>query len=186
MPHRSDEAGSGAAPVPSATDEHGGERLPLNPTVERLTRWLALGGGILMLLAIVITLVSVAGRYLLNAPLPGDYEAVEMLAAVGIFFFLPYTHATGSNIVVRFFTERLPRHGQRVLDFAHEVIFTLVAALMVWRLFVGFADKLHTGESSMLLRVPYWWSYGLAVAALTMLGVVCTARLLAGARALRP
>jgi len=166
-------------------DEYEGERLDINPLIERLTLWLALGGGALMLGAIAVTLISVAGRYGLNAPLPGDFELVEMIAALGIFFFFPYAHATNSNIVVRFFTDGMALRRKQILDLVHDVIFTAVAALIAWRLAIGLADKFHTGESTMLVRIPYWWSYGFAVASMILLCIVCIARLHAGVRAMR-
>jgi TRAP-type C4-dicarboxylate transport system permease small subunit len=162
----------------------GGE-LAVYPPIERLTRWLALIGGLLMLAAIALTMISVAGRYLFNAPLPGDYESIEIICAVGIFLFFPYTHATGGNIVVRFFTASFARRYRIVLDLLHDVIFTGIAALLAWRLAIGLADKFHSGESTMLVRIPYWWSYSFAVASMALLCVVCLARLAAGVRALR-
>lgn len=179
---RAERAPHGALP---AADEHAGENIPINPQIEQITRWLALVGGALMCLAIVITLISVVGRYLFNAPLPGDYESVEMIAAVGIFLFFPYTHATGSNIVVRFFTSGMSGRRKLLLDMLHDVIFTTIAVLLAWRLSIGFADKFASGESTMLIRLPYWWSFGFAVLSMILLAVVCIARLVSGFRILR-
>jgi TRAP-type C4-dicarboxylate transport system permease small subunit len=184
MAHTPDGAEGAARRAPPA-DEYEGEHLPINRTIEALTRGLALVGGTLLLLTIAITLISVVGRYGFNEPLPGDYESVEMIAAVAIFLFFPYTHATNSNIVVRFFTDGLSARKQRILDLIHDVIFTLVAGLLVWRLAIGFAEKFHSGESTMLVRIPFWWSYTFAVASMILLCLVCVARLFAGVRALR-
>jgi len=179
------EGAAGEPPHPPPASEHDGEQLPINPAIEWLTRWLALIGGVLMLLAIAITLISVIGRYGFNAPLPGDYESVEMIAAVGIFLFFPHAHATNSNIVVKFFTAGMSARHQRILDIGHDVIFMLVAALLAWRLAIGFAEKFHTGESTMLVRIPYWWSYSFAVVSMALLSIVCIARLVAAVRTLR-
>lgn len=172
------------APRADEYDEHG-DALAINPIIVWITRLLAIGGGVLMLAAIMITLVSVVGRYGFSAPLPGDYEMVELVCAVGIFLFFPYAHATSSNIVVKFFTVKLPERNRRTLDLVHEFVFTAVAALLAWRLGIGFVEKFHSGESTMLIRVPYWWSYSFAVASLILLCVVCIARLIASIRMLR-
>jgi TRAP-type C4-dicarboxylate transport system permease small subunit len=168
-------------------DDHGShaERLTINPTIERLTRWLALAGGVIMLAAIAVTLASVIGRYGFSAPVPGDYELIELICAVGIFLFFPYAHATSSNIVVEFFTVRFPERHKRVLDLIHDLIFMAVAGLLAWRLGIGLAQKFQSGESTMLIRVPFWWSYSIAVASMGLLCVVCIARVVAGVRALR-
>lgn len=172
---------------PPPADELGGhgDRLPINPTIEWLTRWLAIVGGALMLVAIGITLVSVAGRYGFGAPVPGDYEIVEQICAVGTFLFFPYAHATGSNIVVEFFTLKMPARRRLALDLMHDVIFTCVAALLTWRLSIGLADKYITAANTALIRVPFWWSYSFAVASMALLCIVCVARIAAATRALR-
>jgi len=182
---RDTDGAEGAAGRAPPADEYEGDAPLIDASIVTLTRWLALAGGVLLLAAVAITLVSVAGRYGFNTPVTGDYELVETIAAVGIFFFFPYTHATNSNIVVRFFTDGMATRGKRLLDLAHDAIFTVVAALLAWRLTVGLADKFHTGESTMLVRIPYWWPYGFAVTSLVLLCIVCIARLLAAARALR-
>jgi len=176
-------ANSHAPPV----DDHGalGERLTINPIIERFTRWLALAGGVIMLFAIAVTIVSVVGRYGFGAPVPGDYEMVELVCAVGVFLFFPYAHATSSNIVVEFFTVKLPVRYKRVLDLVHDVLFAAVAALIAWRLAIGLTQKFQSGESTMLIRIPFWWSYSFAVAAMIVLCIVCIARIFAGLRTLR-
>jgi TRAP-type C4-dicarboxylate transport system permease small subunit len=168
-------------------DEHSGgaERLVINPAIERCTRWLALVGGGIMLIAIAITIVSVVGRYAFGAPVPGDYELIELICAIGIFLFFPYAHASGSNIVVEFFTVRIGERRKRMLDLAHEIVFAGVAALLAWRLAIGLEQKFTSGESTMLIRVPFWWPYSFAVASMALLCVVCVARIFAGLKALR-
>jgi TRAP-type C4-dicarboxylate transport system permease small subunit len=162
--------------------EHGAS---VGGAIERLTGWLALVGGALLLFTIGITLVSVAGRYLLGKPVPGDYELVELTCGVAIFLFFPYTHATGANISALFFTSGLPLRLQRGLDLVHDVVFALVAAMLTWRLTAGLLEKYAAGESSMLIRIPLWWAFSFAVASMALLTIVCLARIAVGFKALR-
>jgi TRAP-type C4-dicarboxylate transport system permease small subunit len=186
MTRETDGAERGARRAPPG-DDHGGhgERLTINPTIETLTRWLALAGGVIMVLAIAVTLVSVIGRYGFATPVPGDYEMIELVCAVGIFLFFPYAHATSSNIVVEFFTVKFPERSKRLLDLVHDMIFAAVAALLAWRLGIGLVQKFESGESTMLIRIPFWWSYSVAVASMALLCLVCIARVVAGVRTLR-
>jgi TRAP-type C4-dicarboxylate transport system permease small subunit len=178
-------------PVPAAGNggrAPGGARAagpPAAPAIERLTRALALAGGVLLLVAVAITLVSVAGRYGFSQPVPGDYELVELICAVAVFLFFPYTHAVGGNISALFFTSGLPDRYQRVLDLTHEVLFALIAALLTWRLTVGLVDKFTAGEASILIRIPLWWAFSFAVLSVALLTVVCLWRIAAGIGALR-
>ncbi len=169
--------------APRSEGHEGG--LALGGPLERLTRALALMGGALLILAIVITLVSVAGRYAFARPVPGDYELIEIICAVAVFLFFPYTQATGSNISAKFFTSGLPERHQRALDVANDVIFSLVAALLTWRLADGLENKFTTGDTTILIRIPIWWAYVVAVLSMALLTVVCACRVAAGLRTLR-
>jgi len=84
--------------------------------LERATRALALAGGFLLVGVLLMTVTSVAGRYLFNAPIPGDYEITELVCGVAVFAFLPYCQLHHANIVVEFFTSRVSRRWKRALD----------------------------------------------------------------------
>ena len=90
------------SPAPPLPDDAIGAGL------ERLSRGFALAGGVLLIGVMVMTVISVFGRYLLNAPIPGDYEITELACGVAVFAFFPYCHTRNGNIVVEFFTERMP------------------------------------------------------------------------------
>jgi TRAP-type C4-dicarboxylate transport system permease small subunit len=157
----------------------------LRDTLEAATRALALAGGALLLVAIAITLVSVIGRYAFDAPVPGDYELVELTCAIGIFLFFPYTHAVDGNIVAEFFTAGLSERHQRVLDVGNDIVFALVAMLLTWRLGAGFLDKYTSGDTTILIQLPLWWGYAVAVLSLALLTIVCLLRVVVGVGALR-
>jgi TRAP-type C4-dicarboxylate transport system permease small subunit len=157
----------------------------MSRALEAVTRWLALVGGVFLVVATVITLVSVIGRYAFGAPVPGDYELVEVTCAIGVFLFFPYTHAVGGNITAEFFTARLPERWRGILDTANDVIFTLVAAVLAWRLVVGLVEKFASGETTILIGIPLWWAYSVAVLSMFLLAIVCLMRVVAGIGALR-
>ena len=153
--------------------------------LERVTRVLALAGGVLLLVAVVLSVTSISGRYVFSAPVPGDYELVELICAVAVFLFFPYTHSIGGNLTAEFFTSGLPRRWRIALDIIHDTIFALVAALLAWRLGSGMLDKMDNGDSSLLLQIPLWWPYTVAVACMWLLSVVSLWRVFAGIGALR-
>ena len=183
-------ASGGAAPNDHGGGHHGGENLPLSlapggALLERLTRLLALAGGVLLLFAIVLTLFSVAGRYLFGKPVPGDYELVEIACGVAVFLFFPFTHAVGSNITAEFFTSGLPLKSRRALDILHDAVFFLLGILLTWRITHAFEEKFTSGETSILIGVPLWWAYGVGVFSLALLTLVCLLRVFAGVNALK-
>jgi TRAP-type C4-dicarboxylate transport system permease small subunit len=153
--------------------------------LERVTRFLALVGGTLLLASVVLSIVSITGRYTVSLPVPGDYELVELICAVAVFLFFPYTHSIGGNLTAEFFTSGLPRRWQAALDVVHDAIFALIAALLAWRLGGGMVDKFDNGDSSILLQIPLWWPYTVAVACMWLLCIVSLWRAAAGIGVLR-
>ena len=97
----------------------------MSKALQAVTRALALTGGVLLMAAAALTVVSVIGRYAFGAPVPGDYELVEIGCAVGVFLFFPYTHAVDGNISAEFFTAGLPARARRALDLGNDVVFTI-------------------------------------------------------------
>ena len=151
----------------------------------RVTEWLAVCGGALILVVMVITVISVTGRALLGRPVVGDYEITELACGIAVFLFFPYTQVTHGNIVAEFFTARLSRRNQSRLELIHTAIFAGFAAFLCWRMILGGFDKYHSLATSMLLGLPVWISYAAGVLALGLLTVVCiwiVARLVAAER----
>ena len=53
------------------------------------------------------------------------------------------------------------------------VVFTLVAAVITWRLAAGGLTAWDRAKKSMFLQLPEWWGYALGVAAAVLWVVVC-------------
>ena len=147
----------------------------MNPDgrLERLTRAVALAGGLLLVGVMGMTVVSVVGRYLFNAPVPGDYEITELAIGIAVFAFFPYCHITNANIVVELFTGRMPPRIRTALDTVHNITFAIVAGLITWRLFIGATHKLDDGETTVFLGIPVHWAYFSALLGAGLLTVVC-------------
>ena len=149
----------------------------LNRWLERLARAVALAGGLLLVGVMGMTVVSVLGRYLFNAPVPGDYEITELAIGIAVFAFFPYCHITNANIVVELFTGRMPPRFKAALDAVHNITFAIVAGLIAWRLFVGGMHKFDDGETTMFLGIPIHWAYFSAVFGASLLTAVCILQL---------
>ncbi len=162
--------GSGAGPENPAS---GAAESPLDIRFERASRTLALAGGLLLIGVMAMTVISVIGRYLFNAPIPGDYEITELVCGVAVFAFFPYCHARNANIVVEFFTAGLPPRHKTLLDTVHNVVFTAVAGLIAWRLLVGGLHKLRDGETTLFLDIPIYLGYFPALLGAGLLTAVC-------------
>ncbi len=168
--------------------ESGGARPtdPLGRVLYRITEAVAVFGGLVLVALTAITVWSIIGRQIAGTdwlrgipafswagPVTGDFELVEIGCAVAVFAFLPYCQIVGGNVLVDFFTAKAGRRLKAFLAAVGDGLFTAIAAVLTWRLVLG-AEDLHSyNETTMVLRVPVWWGYVPAVAAMVLLTTVC-------------
>jgi TRAP-type C4-dicarboxylate transport system permease small subunit len=139
----------------------------------RVSRAVALAGGTVLALMAAMIAVSVTGRSLLRAPIPGDFELVEIGLSVVVFATLPYCQIARANVIVDFFLDRAPERVKASFDAAGSLIFAALAALLLWRHALGAVDMYNVGETSMIIGIPRWWSFPAAVICLALLLAVC-------------
>ncbi len=158
-------------------------------------RLMALMGGIVLSVLVVLTCVSVLGRGLNTlghsdlmegwlpglaawlvgtgvGPVRGDYELVEAGIAFAIFSFLPICQLYASHATVDIFTGMMPRGVNRFLVAFWEVMLAVVIVVIGWRLYAGFVEKIDNGQTTFLLQFPVWWAYGASFVAATVAGLV--------------
>lgn len=166
----------------------------MNAMMDRLARLFAQLGGLVLLVLIIVTCLSIAGRSMNSVlhsdalqttvpgianwllatgvgPINGDFELVEAGMAFAIFAFLPLCQLNGAHASVDIFTSSLPLRANRLLRTVIEVIFAAVLVLIAWQLFQGMESKRASGQTTLLLQFPVWWAYacsltGAVVAAL--------------------
>lgn len=144
--------------------------------LEQLAAAFAIAGGAVLVALTVMTVLSITGRGLIFAglgPVPGDYELVEAGTAFAIFAFLPWCQMRRGHVTVDLF---LARFGPRVnagIDTLANLLMTLAAALIAWRLWLGLVDKRAYGETTFILQFPLWWGYAAALAGAVLFVIVC-------------
>jgi TRAP-type C4-dicarboxylate transport system permease small subunit len=139
----------------------------------RTATGVAVVGGLVLFALTLLTVISVVGRVAFSAPIPGDFELVELGMAVAIFAFLPYCQIVRGNVIVDVFTTRASPRTRAVLDGVGNLLFTAIAALLTWRAAIGGLEIRSYHETTMVLEVPVWWGYVPAVAILAFLTIVC-------------
>ena len=145
-------------------------------TVGRLlfgvSKALAIFGGVLCFIMACVVTVSVAGRYLFAAPIPGDYDIVAILSGCAVFAFLPYCQMTRGNVMVDFFTTGASPRTKAVLDAIGTFLYLAVAILFTWRLYYGMLELHHSGEMLANFNFYRWWTVPLDVFCMIILVVV--------------
>ncbi len=139
----------------------------------KLCNLFAIGGGMVLLSLALMTVFSVVSRALFSAPVPGDFELVEIGCAISVFAFLPYCQMHHGNVVVDFFTLRTSKRIRDRLDSISSILFGGIALLLTWRVALGGYDMYRYGEETMILGLSRWWGFIPIVASLALLTLVC-------------
>lgn len=139
----------------------------------QVTRVFALAGGVVLAVMAVLTTVSVIGRSFFATPIPGDFELIAVGTGVSVFAFLPHCQLVRGNVFVDFFMDKAPVSAKAFCDAVGNLLLTLIIALMIWRTSLGGVDMFNVGETTMILGLPLWWTFPLAIVCLALLFVAC-------------
>lgn len=134
-------------------------------------RWLALLGGAMFLLLVAMSIVSIVGRKLFSAPVPGDVEILQMAAAFASASFFAYCHLNGGDVKVDFFTARASSKTLHRLDALGSGLVGLFGTVVTWRAFEGALSIRAAGETSMILGWPLWIAQILMVPGFVLLAL---------------
>ncbi len=143
-------------------------------------------GGVTLIAMATVTVISVLGRALFSSPIQGDVELVQLGCAIVVASFLPYTQFRHGNIIVDFFTIGVAAPKRSVMDALGTLLYTLMMALVCWRVAAGGIQAHEYQETSALMAIPIWIPYMLMLPGLALgavLGCVQTVDHLRTARA---
>ena len=138
-----------------------------------LATFLAVSGGIILILMVFVNIFSIIGRAVFGAPLVGDFELIEIACSVSIFMFLPICKLKNGNIIVDTFTLHLSKKKQLFLDLFGDLLFGFIALFFSIRMVFGLLDMLRYNEQTMLLEIPVWVPFGPAILSLFFLSIIC-------------
>jgi TRAP-type C4-dicarboxylate transport system permease small subunit len=136
------------------------KRAPTDPVgvlLFRLCRAFALIGGFVLVAMMLMSLVSIFGRAVLNKPLPGDYELVQLGCAVAVAAFLPFCQMRGGHVLVDFFTANARASVRATLDTLGALLLAVAAAVFAWRLAAGALSLKDANDQTTILEIPTWW-----------------------------
>lgn len=114
--------------------------------------WIA-AGAILIMMA--LTCADVVLR-LFRHPIPGTYEIVGLMGAIGVSFALAYTTAKKGHIAVEFLTSRMPKKTQSIIAAASELLSAILFGIIAWQSALYALDLRRTGEVSLTVEIPVY------------------------------
>jgi len=130
----------------------------VNYTRQLIRLWALLGGFILIGI-ILMTAYSATSNLLLNAPVAGDFEIVEMGVALAVFCFLPFCQLERANVSVDIFTMNAGPKSEVLMSILASTIAVLFASLLLWRMSLGMTDYREYEEYTAILSIPIWIAF---------------------------
>jgi TRAP-type C4-dicarboxylate transport system permease small subunit len=152
------------------------------PRIGLLARLLALTGGAILLAVSALVTTSVVLRIVTGSGIDGDFEIVQLAAAIAAFCLFPLCLAIRGNIFVDTFTTGLPKRWNAVLDGLWDTLFGLIILVFAARMVVGSVDQFASKTTLMVLPIPTWWAVALCAGLAALLGITALA---VGVRMLR-
>lgn len=138
----------------------------------RISRVLAIFGGVLFFVLATLTTLSVFGRKFLDLPIPGDFELVAIGTGVAVFACLPYCQLMRGNVLVDFFMDKAPVRAKTIADVIANTIFLAVSFMLTWRMIFGGIDMYNVNEESMTIGFPRWTTFPISILFMMFLVVV--------------
>ena len=129
---------------------------PLGHLLFKASKLAAISGGLIFVAIVVMSIISIVGRKLWAAPVPGDVEMLQMAAAFASASFFAYCHMNGGDVKVDFFTAKASPATVHRLEAFGSLLVGMVGALITWRAGVGALGIKEAGETSMILGWPVW------------------------------
>jgi TRAP-type C4-dicarboxylate transport system permease small subunit len=144
---------------------------PAGRVLLQVTKVVAIAGGLVFVALVAMELVSIVGRKLFSAPVPGDVEILQMGAAFASATFFAYCHLIGGDVKVDFFTHDMKPHRVALLDAFGSLLVAIFGALLAWRTGAGALVLKDVGETSAILGWPVWLAQALMVPGFALLSL---------------
>lgn len=141
------------------------------PIARRLIEAWALAGGVLLLAVVLVVAWSMTANILLSAPVPGDFEIVEVGVAVAVFAFLPYCQITGAHVTADIFTAHAPPRVQAYLSILASLVALFCGGLLLWRMALGMGDFRTYEEVTTIYQFPLWMAFVPILVSLALMNV---------------
>jgi len=127
-----------------------------NQALESLAEWLALAGGFVVFILMVMVAVDALGRKTLGA-LPGALEFSEALMVPAVFLPLMFVQMMREHVFVGVVTAGLPIRTQAFLDGLAAVVGILIFSLLTWLALMKALDAFAVREYRVaIIAVPIW------------------------------
>ncbi|MFC3616651.1 TRAP transporter small permease subunit [Lutimaribacter marinistellae] len=143
----------------------------------RLEKFMALLSGIAVFGLMVLAVVSVGGRNLMNAPLPGYVDWIEAAMPLIAFLGISYVQRDGGHIRMDIVISRLKGRAQWLFELFSVLLILLVVVALIWGSWSHFGRSfdfnapMWSRDSSIDIGLPIWPAKLLAPVAFSVLAL---------------
>ena len=146
-------------------------------SIERATKALSALAGISLLFMMAAITIGVLTRYLLNRPITGVDEIVQMAGVALVMLALPYATLHGAHVRVDIFDDALGRFGRAAGDVFSRLVSGVVLVVLVDRAWDKTLDAYEYADTTNMLGMPVWPFYGVLMMGVALCLVVFAAEL---------
>lgn len=147
-------------------------------SIDRATRALSVFAGISLIFMMATITVGVLTRYVINMPITGIDEIVQMTGVGLIMLALPYATLNDAHVRVDIFDEWLGRNGRRFGDVLSRLLSGFVLLILVSRAWDKLQDAWEFEDTTNMLGMPLWPFYGMLAAGVSLCLVVFAVEIL--------
>jgi TRAP-type C4-dicarboxylate transport system permease small subunit len=135
--------------------------------IQTVNRYLFSLGSIPLVVAAILTVIDVCGRYV-RLPLPGTLEVSSLCLALSVALTLAHTQALKGNTDVDVLYNYLPPRLKELINVVNSLLCMLIVGLITWRAWPWVAFSHRTQEWVDIVGWPLW-----PFKAVMLLGLFC-------------
>ena len=143
----------------------------LSQKCKRITSPMMTFSCIVVFLIMILTVADVSGRFLLNMPVKGSMEIMEILMVLALFPVFVWIEHQDSHLRVDLLTGYMNPDWQAVMDVFGKMTSVVFMIVISWELWEQAIVKFHHAENTLIWHLPIFLFYMFAAACLFLLAI---------------
>ena len=144
---------------------------------ERLLQGLAYLGGIVLFAIMLLVSATVFYRYVLNQPILGDQELVEIGMSLVVMLAMPFAALKGTHIRIDFLDRAIGAPGRFWGDVFTRAVSCVVLFLLIRKTWEKAWDAHEYDDVTNMIELPVWIAYGAITVGMGLFAVVLAVQL---------
>lgn len=140
--------------------------------LEKLAQLCAILAGVLLTGITLLTCGNLLARNTIGDSMAGAFELTAMASGAAIALFMPLCQVRQGNIIVDFFTAKVPDQVNAQLDRLGALMLALVFMLLAWRTTLGGWNVYTNNSETQIMGFPEWVVYASMVPPFVLTGLI--------------